>query len=395
MKLTYSTWLAALLLATSCSEGGTTIDGQEDCAAPTTFAPYSTWPERLTVYEGDLYFDSQKGTRMLEPTRPGGLDPAPARLALIPGSVTYGGKQFAMTRESLEPDSFDRALTLWQLDGEAPASIAHQWQPSWHTVYDLPVVTWNDKLYLKGWDPEHGEELWVYDGDGAPTLAADIVMGEEGSEFHRLITTTDTLYIIALEWAYDRWGSGALQGQLYAYDGVEPPVFVSSLSDWDSMEAPVAFNDELYFVEAGQLWIAHGADAEPVADLEDTPTSAMLVHDGALYIPGRGIWRADASGDVTLVAAFTEPVSDLTMLGDTLYGLNNRQLVRLVDGTIELVTPPDVHVYAPLVALAEALYFTGVDARHGRELWRFAGASAELTADLTPGGICVEPEEED
>ena len=109
------------------------------------------------------------------------------------------------------------------------------------------------KLYFSADTPAYGRELWEYTGSGAPTLAADILSGTEGSHPGSLTWFSGRLLFQAKSPIYGY--------ELWEYDG-NSPVVVDDINSGVSSSVPwylQVYKDKLYFraddgIDGEELW---------------------------------------------------------------------------------------------------------------------------------------------
>lgn len=188
---------------------------------------------------------------------------------------------------------------LWMYDGNnAPSRVADIWSGA-SSSFPSFLTEFNNKLHFQanGGDGA-GTELWVYDGSNPPSRAADIYSGIGNSNPAYLATFNNKLYFRA------DGGDGA-GIELWVYDGSNPPSRVVDIYSGTNNSNPAfqtVFNNKLYFQADG----GDGAGAELWKFFEDsTPpqVSSTTPANGATITPTN-----------TIEVTFSE---DMTHDGDT------------------------------------------------------------------------------
>lgn len=255
------------------------------------------------------------------------------------------------------------------------------------------IVDINGIAYFRADDGLSGEELWRSDGTEAGThLVADIVPGPEGSDAFPLgalgnsilFTARDTNNTEAL-WKSD----GTQAGTVKLRD-----MKVREGTYYDGFNSGVELGNEFFFVsgygyssvEGGvgsELWKTDGTTAGTVIvkDIEpgirgSDPYNLTLVGDEIFFsaddgIHGSELWKTDGTETGTVLV---------------------KDIVPGPAGSIFTYHSPDGGYFGRFSrpSLAEfngELYFSAIDAEHGRELWKSDGTEAgtQLVVDLNPG----------
>ncbi|AFM27223.1 hypothetical protein [Desulfomonile tiedjei] len=364
---------------------------------------YNSFPEYMTVYNGQLYFaadgdshgeelwryDSATNTvSLVADLYAGYIDSDPHELTVYNGELYFAADRGLYETELWKYNSVSNTLTF-----VADIHPNYGSNPQFLTVY-------NGALYFAATDGVHGNELWKYDStSNTASLVADIRPNSDSDPAH-LTVYNGQLYFIANDgthgdslWRYDSasnvttlvtdhlWRGGGLivyHNQLYfsAYDA--GPYWKYDLWRYDSVSGSVlaagrnpsflfpcnltVCNDQLYFQATGALgdelwkydWVTQSASL--VADIypgdgHSNPGSSdywqgMVEYRGQLYFPaddgahGIELWKYDPQSNTA------------TLVYDLREGMYGSYLLHLV-------------VYD------DELYFCAYDDIHGRELWKY------------------------
>lgn len=313
---------------------------------------------------------------------------------------------------------------LWVYDGvNPPAMVADINTVSKYGANPVPLTVFNSKLYFKANDGAHGEELWAYDGVKPPAMVMDInPEPKEGSSLSSLIVFNSKLYFRANNgnttslWVYDGlsqpnpiaggaelYGGQGMKivynsklyyhylGDLWSYDGVNPPVMVADIwrgqSYADSPNDFVIFKNKLYFfassnkygvtVSAEYLFVYDGTN--PPSRIASTyHWSSPVVFNNKLYFSNFGsstdgaeLWVFDGVNPPALEADVNrEPVTD-----------DRRTLCATGCSYPRFLT-----------VINSKLYFSADDGIHGRELWVYDGTNPpSMVADIRSGYLSSDP----
>lgn len=222
-----------------------------------------------------------------------------------------------------------------------------------------------DIYFYSAEDSNYGRELWASDGTAAGTrLVKDIVAGSGSSYPEKFTRFRDKVFFVANSgiWYTDGTSEGTAN------------VFTTS---WDfgygSVDALIPIGDWLYFICGWDLvrYSGLGDDWERVLtsdfELSSTHTAVM---NGALYFSatdgasGYEPWRYDLT---TKAVSLVKDLCPGTCKDDT------------------FASPGSYPDY--FTVIGNTVYFTAIDASHGRELWASDGSAAGtvLVKDLRAG----------
>ncbi|MDW7773529.1 MAG: hypothetical protein SCH71_11640 [Desulfobulbaceae bacterium] len=305
----------------------------------------SSIPSGLTVYNSKLYFSADDGINGTELWVYDGVNP-PSMVANINpnqdiNDPNYGNsdpRNLKVYNSKLYFSANDgsNGSELWVYDGVNPPSMVANINPESY-VYDggsymsqgssepSSLTIFKSKLYFSANDGTNGAELWVYDGNTTPTMAADInpdayyyepSYGDfNGCSFPSNMTEFNSkLYFSA-----DDGTNGA---ELWVYDGVSPPKMLANINTdpyviykggANGFSYPsdfIVFNSKLYFSASEgyngngrEIWVYDGvnppslfADIYPGNDNASSNPSYLTEYNYNLYfsadngVSGRELW---------------------------------------------------------------------------------------------------------
>jgi ELWxxDGT repeat protein len=219
------------------------------------------------------------------------------------------------------------------------------------------LTVFNDTLYFRASDSVSGTELWQFDGATA-SVAADIRPGSGSSSPAFLAPYAGQLY-------FNAQGPAGGAPRLWRFDGTTAEQAPDPVGqNAQNPEDLIAYGGRLFYraFRSGlglELWKFDGTTQTPL-DLFPGSGSSLpkefIEYNGQLYmnVLNQELHRLNAS---------QSGVVQVTNIGGGNGG--SPEHPALFDGQI---------------------YFSANDFVHGRELWRFDGATAELAADIVPGG---------
>ena len=274
-----------------------------------------------------------------------------------------------------------------------------------------PTVV-GDKLYFTADDGYTGNELWVYDGDGAPRLAADIIAGKDGSNPMTLLEFDGQVYFSAKDsifgntlWRYNETDGATrisedllgnlsnprfkvYRDKLYFKKRIAPNNFDFYLMEYDGLHPPVKAIEEP--VPGGQMEVFQ--DRLCLLTEDSDGVNRLSFYDGE-NAPVQILDTASYLGWI-LPSLFRTFNDQLLYFAADRYG--NETLWRYNGGdtltSLANLYGPEIGVFTPLpyveyyVEFKDELYFAAFDSLHGTELWSYDGSSApRLVSDLAPG----------
>jgi ELWxxDGT repeat protein len=235
------------------------------------------------------------------------------------------------------------------------------------TVYD-------DRLFFRADDGEHGRELWSYDAaTGEAVLVADINPGS-GQSYPVGLTVYDGRLFFGAD-------DGEHGHELWAYDAATDEATLIN-SEGPSNPWLTVYDGRLFFTaddgeHGGELWAYDAATGEatlaadipPGTESSDPPRS-LTVYDGRLFFAARG--RSTNGGYIEGELWVYDAATGEATLAD-------------VEADIELGSGGQRPLH--LTVYDGRLFFTADDGGHGREVWAYDGATGEaaLAADIRPG----------
>ena len=378
-------------------------------------APY-TYVSGLTAVGDTLFFSATNGddgyelwssdgtlagTSMVKDIMPGddeGSDPFDL--------VAVGGVLFFSASDE------EHGRELWKSDGTAAgtvmvADLATQYAYAGAYPHDLTAV--DGSVFFMADDGTYGMELWKTDGTSGGTVRlTDDLSGYLGMPPWNFTAVGDTLFFTtdAGGGVYDLWRSDGTAA------GTE---VIASLEDTYNGSSPrslTAVGDTLFFVSGGEeggpeLWTSDGTTAG-TAMIEDiypgdygSYPNSLTAMGGSLFFTatsefdnGLELWESDgtAAGTDLITELSADDVwggGSMVAAGDTLFlqawdGAGEDQLwesdgtaagtqfVAAFDDSLEFLTP-----------VQDTLFFSGVNAAWGRELWKVTGVADTSPPDTT------------
>ncbi len=351
--------------------------------------PASSWPRQLTIVSNTLYFSAngggQRANYELWKYEAGSVtlaaDIHPASYldssSYPQGLTVFNGQLYFMA------DDGSNGYELWKHDGTS-AVLLKNINPGLFTSSSYPkyFTPLNDGLYFQAYHSSYGYELWRTDGVNTD-IVTNLAPGSSSSSPEHLTVFNGSLYFSATD--------GAMDNELWRYDGVSATL-VSNIN-WSGSSYPknlTVLKDILYFtaddgIHGWELWKWDGTTASLAADVNpigDSYPESLTVFNGELYFvattPATGyeLWRYDGtnaslSADVNPGPGSSYP-RDLAVFGwelcfsATEEGASNWELWAL---TLENIAP-EISLTSPT-----------------SEDWFVAPASLALTAEaMDPDG---------
>ncbi|MDA8745846.1 Ig-like domain-containing protein [Rubripirellula amarantea] len=265
----------------------------------------------------------------------------------------------------LGPSGFE----LWKTDGTVAGTSQLKELYSGNTSSsptNFAVVNGVAFFYARARDGSNNDvnfELWKSDGTEAGTVLVENIHTSSSSLVNKMTVVGNQVYFIARD--LPTW-----QMQLFTSDGTTTEK-VTNVADSNSLVNPsslTSFDDRLFFVQGGKLWVADGNQATNL-DSVTSNVSELEIHNNEIYFNGSNdeIWSTtrDGSGNIT----GTTMVANLNAAG----GVN--------------ALPQE------LTAAGNALYFVAhADASLGDdlELWKLESGAASLLKDVFDGTMYSE-----
>lgn len=144
-----------------------------------------------------------------------------------------------------------------------------------------PTFVFNGKLYFSAGEPVAGDELYAYDGVNPPVLVADLAAGALDSSPRDFVIYNGQLHFVAANTAGVR--------QIWKYDGTNPPTVAVALGAASNPQRLVVFGTRLVFqattVAFGEeLWSWDGTNPPAqVADIRPGNLGALGNHRIAVF----------------------------------------------------------------------------------------------------------------
>lgn len=394
-------------------------DGTPEGTFQITNAPLPTWTFYMAAGDSILYliahdWSEDKG----ELWRSDGTVVGTTKVADIGGGrlenefVTVGDRLFFIHAD--DPNADPYGVELWTSDGTTGGTkMVKDIYPGPDGSHPYSLVAVDDEVYFS----VKGEaELWRSDGTAAGTQHVALNTGEPimpfvwpKAAFHnRLIVMVADNTHGREPWISD----GTPQGSYMLADanpGNSDPSFPTSLT---------FYNNRLYFVAQGGLWMSEGKEKAAVQLVQAQGGDWYVTQFGPGLAGSNGfiyftvedytthsveLWRSDGTvaGSIRLQRVgetyISDPVREMTDLNGTLYFLASEgptyNTIWRSDGTptgtfpLDLfpsgINPADVR---DLTAAGPFLYFAAAAGDYSSELWRTDGTQAGTgLADINPG----------
>ncbi len=288
-------------------------------------------------------------------------------------------------------------MELWRSDGTSNGTfMVKDCRVGLADSFPSQLTPASSLLFFVADDGAHGAELWESDGTSNGTfMAQDIVPGLAPGQIANMQAVGDTVYFIA--------ASGSLGQELWFSTGQPGGTqFLADLNPGPASSNPFAFigfNGKVYFLNtAGPytgLWRTDGTPGGTVLVTNITVFggSQLLATSNSLFMAtGLALWQSDGTTGGTVLLTNT-PISQLTLLGSTLYGsdINDVWSIAPTNGTATLAADfgtlnPPMSSPQQFTPFQGALLFTEAGPPFGREFWSIVpGQVATLAEDLNPG----------
>lgn len=384
--------------------------------------PYFIKTNQPILFNGNLYFAANDGLNGRELWKSDGTNGGTSLVKDIYSGYSdsfYTGwgstPNFTISNGSLYFFANDGLTSgidnqFWKTDGTTTGTVKVTDFPHWWSdPYGLTDV--NGKLFFGAYDDTNGWELWTSDGTAAGTkLVKNIEAGANNSGPWWLTNVNGILYFTAQTTTQGR--------ELWKSDGTAAgTVIVRNIntgnSGADSSDPTNLFNYNgiLYFsaynASTGrELWKSDGTAAGTVrvkdiyAGSGDSSPANFIAFNNSLYFSansynyGPEIWKTDgtSAGTVRVTNKPLDTLEEFTVIGNTLFFLNNDDQLWKTDGTdagTSLVA--DFAYYgdpSELTNVNGTLYFSADTPTYGRELWRSDGTveGTYRVTDINPYG---------
>jgi ELWxxDGT repeat protein len=238
---------------------------------PNSGTNHSSYPNKLFVFDGSLYFMANDGAHGWELWK---HNPSETTLLDInPGALTSSSypKSFTTFSNYLYFQAYTDAegFELWRTDGSNPTLVADLF-PGPESSYPEFFTFFNGGLFFRGTDPSVGSELLRFDGSQI-TIAADV--NPAGSSYPKnLLTYRGSLYFSA--------DDGLNGWELWRYDGASASIVTNLHPDGDSFPENFTVSDGILFFTATtpdtgyELFQFDGTNVTLAADLNGSPADS-------------------------------------------------------------------------------------------------------------------------
>ena len=359
---------------------------------------YSSSPYEFTLFKDELYFrasDANHGQELwkTDGTRDGTVMVKDIDARTYSNGNGYGSSPngFTLFNDELYFSAYDadNGTELWKTDGTEDGTVlvkdiypgSPNGYPQSSSPYDFTLF--NDELYFRASDADHGTELWKTDGtEDGTVLVKDIDPREysSGSPYsgspYGLTVMGDSLYFAA----YDSSGQ-----ELWKSDGTRiGTTRIADINEGESSSYPSGFTvlgDYMYFRaddgESGtELWKTSGTGASLLKDIfpgetsngypnSSSPSNLYVFNNHILFsaqdVNGTELWKTDGTEDGTYMVKDINPG-------------NNTNGYALSSSPSTFVTVGDI------------MYFTATG-QFGRELYSSDGSTTgtQLVNDFNYG----------
>ena len=238
---------------------------------PNIGTDYGSYPNKLKVFDGSLYFMADDGAHGWELWKHTGNETA--LIDLNPGDSTSSSypKFFTIFTNHLYFQAYTAAegFELWRTDGTNTAIVADL-VPGPDSSYPEFFTVFNGALFFRGTDPAAGSELLKFDGTQI-TVAADVNAG--GSSFPKNLIPYRNMLLFSADDGINGW-------ELWKYDGASASMITNLNDSSDAFPENFTMSDGiLYFTatthETGyELWQFDGTNVTLAADLNGSRASS-------------------------------------------------------------------------------------------------------------------------
>jgi ELWxxDGT repeat protein len=324
---------------------------------------YSSSPYEFTLFNDELYFRANDADHGSELWKTDGTRDGTVMLKDIDERNGYGSgpSGFTLFNDELyfRASDADNGTELWKTDGTEDGTVLVKDIDTRTDSYGNPYSSspyeftlFNDELYFRANDADHGTELWKTDGtEDGTVLVKDIDPREysSGSKYsgnpYGLTVMGDSLYFSA----YDSSGN-----ELWKSDGTRiGTTRIADIREGESGSNPAQFTvlgDYMYFRaddgESGtELWKTSGTGASLLKDIfpgesngypnSSYPINLYVFNNHILFsaqdVNGTELWKTDGTEDGTYMVKDIHPgnstsgyplsssPSSFVTVGDTMY----------------------------------------------------------------------------
>ena len=306
---------------------------------------YGSSPIEFTLFKDELYFrasDAAHGAELwkTDGTRDGTVMIKDIDTRIYSSGTGYSSNPggFTLFNDELyfSASDGDNGTELWKTDGTEDGTVLVKDIYPGENSYDSPYnsnpyyfTLFNDELYFRASDADHGSELWKTDGtENGTVLVKDIDPREysSGSPYggipYGFTVMGDSLYFSA----YDSSGN-----ELWKSDGTRiGTTRIADINEGESSSSPSGFTvlgDYMYFRaddgESGtELWRTSGTGASLLKDIfpgetsngypnSSYPSNLYVFNNHILFsaqdVNGTELWKTDGTEDGTYMVKDINP----------------------------------------------------------------------------------------
>lgn len=343
-----------------------------------------------------------------------------------PTRMTTFGKQLLMFANDLS-GSFGNEL--YALDSTGEVSLVYNIAPgsgsSASIANYLGMATLNGKVYFPGTDGTHGNELFSWDGMGAPVMVNDFNPGSGSSNPNEVITYNNSIVFTA--------SSTATGTELFVHNPIGNTVqLLADILPGASSSFPqnlTMYNGKLYFsasngTDGRELFVYDGDSVRMVMDINagagSSDPQSLVQGGGRLYFSafdatyGRELYALldttvsrltdVAVGAASTVSSASTGQARIAYLNNTVYfsgndgGTGGVQLYKYdmkakQSSLVYKINPIGSANPANFIRYNNRLFFAATDGVHGIELWSYDGKTMPyMVADIdTAGSLSSNP----
>jgi ELWxxDGT repeat protein len=296
---------------------------------------------------------------------------------------------------------------VWTSDGTAGGTLPLNGETV--SSYCAPLARLGSSVYFIGVDPDQSFEVWR--SDGAPggafpitRLAPDRTVMSLGAAGDRLAIFIQSATPAGTElWTSDGTAAGTVKvtdlpdrapGFVAASPGGRPGEFFFQATDAEGVNT---------------FWFSDGTAGGTrrlIGFFSPDPTfTGFTRFNGAVYFSpgGGGLWKTDGTAAGTR-QVLQDTIPEIVPFAGSLFLFDQSAQILLrsdgsAAGTNFIANLSDAQSLNPVdprpTAAGGVLYFAGIDAEHGAELWRTDGtrAGSRIVADISPGAGSSSPAE--
>ena len=378
-------------------------------------------------YEPWVSDGTAEGTFMLADILVGEDPPGPCGASSSPvGFAAVGDAMYFFAIDHFEEEGFFCPYTVWKTDGTSFGTAATTTPVLLKTFDSHAYATMEGSLYLRGWDPENGEEIWKVN-ETAEYMIKPIEPGTFGSSPWAFSTVNveglgDRLFFRATTSIEgpQPWISAGDPGTTEMLKFINGITYHSGTGNFHDFQGKAWFGAD-DGVNGNELWVSDGTTAGTVQFKElnpgfhsSNPQNFTVVGDQMFFLAtfesyGFQLWVTDGTTENTHMVfdPTSEPTpSDIlepTVMNGKLYftanSTGNGRELWVSDGTavgtfmVTDIYPGGESSPTWLTAADDKLYFSAYTPGPYRELWVSNGTAegTMMVEDLYPGGTFIDP----